>query len=1173
MPGIQTHEIITQPYRWDLVDGRDGESTELYCWSLDRQNKPHCIRFPSPPVFCQVELPLIVDNQRRTWTEDDILSITNYINQSVLREKEMFKMEVVNREKLYYYNSNQKYLMLRLHFRTEAAMQKCEYHFTARTKDELTQKFKTTPKPIRIKDIGTVNMRFWHTDITTIRRLLTLKDGQYSQWFKINAVKVSRDDCITTIESGEYVANWNDYIHIPMEQTTTWTTNPKELSIDYEVTSENHKRFPNSAYITDAIFACSCVVRRYKMPETEKRYIIVWGNPDETKVDGDVIVVRNELELLRAKDEIIRKEDPEIITGYNILKFDFPYEQGRLEMMTGQELGEITRLKGVKAKIKEIKWSSSAFSDQNYKLLDCPGRINIDLLPVVAQNFTYRKYDLDTVGKAQLGRGKHPIKPAEMFETFDLFIRSKNLFKESWYDWLLGPNPNSAVKEDLRPFMSDKQIRNNTILLGHALMNEKLVEKIRTSEGYVIDDYSLMSIWKQAPNVNGIVDSRLTKIWVRIHDYIKMRYQIKDIRETLITSYSYLEARAKMSEVLNYCLEDARLCLDIFDKINGWVALVMLSNVLGVSIEDTFLQGQSIKVISQLYDFCTKNDTVMDSQPASTAKMSGGYVPVPKQGLWDWIPCFDFNSLYPSIMMANNICFTTFVNDPRIPDHMCNIIEFEETDAKTGVKTPYRFRFIKKEYKEGLLPRMVRLLVTKRKEVKKQLKNAKDEIAAIQEKLKDIVDKMQIDVSKAQIATLKDKCVQLDKLQDALKKSANSIFGFTGQRVGKYPFVEVGMSITAYGRKYIHIVEKYFEDLGYETIYGDTDSNMPNLRYTNGKEAWAKAKEMAKELSALFPDDLNMECEKIMRILAIRKKGYAYLPVDEETGEITEDIDLIVCKGIMPARRDNSMWMQDTYMDVLFKIMCHKSKEEVFECIRERIMDLFTRNVVYEDLLIAKKMGAAYESENQQMNLFGRGLKEIGKPVEAGERLEYIIVKVSEEMAMEYTQRDGKVYVGHKMRLPETFVERLESDTPEPIDAFYYVDHLLKNHVEQIFEVGYKKELQKYSVNRDRGVIYRNLKPNKAGLSRTVYAKIDVEPIKCILSLITHKEAITYEINKKFSTGMDCRQVLRGHEHIKKVNLPFILPPKTFDIQGCVNYGVPVKMQSPMQVTTFNIFG
>lgn len=101
-------KLITQPYRWDLVDGNDGENTELYCWSLDRENNPYLIRFPNPPVFCYVELPTIVDNRRMVWDEEAINHVNNYLNVCVNRNKEIFRLEIVTREKLYYYHGNQK---------------------------------------------------------------------------------------------------------------------------------------------------------------------------------------------------------------------------------------------------------------------------------------------------------------------------------------------------------------------------------------------------------------------------------------------------------------------------------------------------------------------------------------------------------------------------------------------------------------------------------------------------------------------------------------------------------------------------------------------------------------------------------------------------------------------------------------------------------------------------------------------------------------------------------------------------------------------------------------------------------------------------------------------------------------------------------------------------------
>ena len=80
-------------------------------------------------------------------------------------------------------------------------------------------------------------------------------------------------------------------------------------------------------------------------------------------------------------------------------------------------------------------------------------------------------------------------------------------------------------------------------------------------------------------------------------------------------------------------------------------------------------------------------------------------------------------------------------------------------------------------------------------------------------------------------------------------------------------------------------------------------------------------------------------------------------------------------------------------------------------------------------------------------------LCKIGKPATPGDRLEYLIVK-------SYGVKD-KQLLGYKMRLPSTYLERLDSNTPEPIDYEYYMEKALMNCIQkQLFQVGYKKELE-----------------------------------------------------------------------------------------------------------------
>ena len=88
------------------------------------------------------------------------------------------------------------------------------------------------------------------------------------------------------------------------------------------------------------------------------------------------------------------------------------------------------------------------------------------------------------------------------------------------------------------------------------------------------------------------------------------------------------------------------------------------------------------------------------------AKYAGGLVLEPKKGYYDsFILLLDFNSLYPSIIQEYNLCFTTMnwadytgENDPIPP------VPDESSDR-------------------GILPRVIKSLVERRKTVKKLMKS------------------------------------------------------------------------------------------------------------------------------------------------------------------------------------------------------------------------------------------------------------------------------------------------------------------------------------------------------------------------------------------------------------------------------------------------------------------
>ena len=75
----------------------------------------------------------------------------------------------------------------------------------------------------------------------------------------------------------------------------------------------------------------------------------------------------------------------------------------------------------------------------------------------------------------------------------------------------------------------------------------------------------------------------------------------------------------------------------------------------------------------------------------------GAIVIDPQVGFYEKpIATLDFASLYPSIMMAHNLCYSTLVYPPDFKDGKIN--------PKFISETPLGHRFIKTEKKKGLLP-------------------------------------------------------------------------------------------------------------------------------------------------------------------------------------------------------------------------------------------------------------------------------------------------------------------------------------------------------------------------------------------------------------------------------------------------------------------------------------
>lgn len=248
----------------------------------------------------------------------------------------------------------------------------------------------------------------------------------------------------------------------------------------------------------------------------------------------------------------------------------------------------------------------------------------------------------------------------------------------------------------------------------------------------------------------------------------------------------------------------------------------------------------------------------------------------------------DFQSLYPSIVIAYNYCYSTclgHVDSLGTPDEF----KFGCTSLTVPLELLHQLRhditvspngiaFIKSSVRKGVLPSMLEEILNTRIMVKQSMKTYKQDKALMK---------------------------LLDARQLGLKLIANVTFGYTAASYsGRMPSVEVGDSIVHKARETLERAIKMVNDTkkwGARVVYGDTDSMFVLLKGATKEQAFKIGNEIAEAVTATNPKPVKLKFEKIYLpcILQTKKRyvGYMY-----ETLEQTEPV--FDAKGIETVRRD-----------------------------------------------------------------------------------------------------------------------------------------------------------------------------------------------------------------------------------------------------------------------------
>lgn len=293
-------------------------------------------------------------------------------------------------------------------------------------------------------------------------------------------------------------------------------------------------------------------------------------------------------------------------------------------------------------------------------------------------------------------------------------------------------------------------------------------------------------------------------------------------------------------------------------------------------------------------------------------KYKGGLVFEPEKGLYDkFILVMDFNSLYPSIIQEYNICFTTVDRSEQVHiDAFLNLLMDTRTDISQnddGEKIPE----VPEDQSQGILPKLIATLVSRRRQVKNLMKTEKRATA--------------------------DQLATWDIKQLALKLTANSMYGCLGYTQSRFYARPLAMLTTFKGREILRSTKDLAESTQLQVIYGDTDSVMINTNADSVEEALKMGRDFRRSVNERYKL-LEIDIDNVFRRLLLHaKKKYAAINLVEVDGKYVDKLEV---KGLDMKRREYCALSKEASSRLLNEILSGEDPEVVVRKIHEYLREL-----------------------------------------------------------------------------------------------------------------------------------------------------------------------------------------------------------------------------------------
>ncbi|KAI0537513.1 DNA polymerase family B [Xylaria digitata] len=486
-----------------------------------------------------------------------------------------------------------------------------------------------------------------------------------------------------------------------------------------------------------------------------------------------------------------------------------------------------------------------------------------------------------------------------------------------------------------------------------------------------------------------------------------------------------------LSKLLRYYLTRTKLDIEILEANELIPRTSEQARVLGVDFFSVFSRGSQFKVESIMFRIAKPENFILVSPDRKQVGMQNALeclplVMEPQSAFYNSpLIVLDFQSLYPSVMIAYNYCYSTFLG--RIVNWRgTNKMGFTEYRRQARLLellkdyiniAPNGIMYCKAEIRKSLLAKMLTEILETRVMVKSGMKQDED-----------------------------DKTLQrlLNNRQLALKLLANVTYGYTSASFsGRMPCSEIADSIVQTGREtleraiaLIHSVDRWKA----EVVYGDTDSLFIYLPGKTRDQAFDIGNEIAKTITDMNPRPIKLKFEKVYHpcVLLAKKRyvGYKY----ESKDQIKPDFD---AKGIETVRRDGTpaeQMIEEKALKILFETADLSQVKAYFQRQCTKIM---RGGVSIQDFCFARevKLGTYSDRGPPPPGALISTKKMLGDAraePQYGERVPYVVVSG-----------------GPGARLIDRCVapEELLSNSHLSLDSEYYISKNLIPPLERIFNL------------------------------------------------------------------------------------------------------------------------